>query len=120
VSAIFDTVRFCSYLPKLIGAAAIIAMLAPPAAMAQQTLGGTIAPTFSGSRAAISPGLPLHAVNPSLSLTAPATSPIQAQIQDDYATSLTGAQRQLFEQNPSGTTHQELLIGRQLNDFAPR
>jgi hypothetical protein len=67
------------------------------------------------------PGAQLHAVNPSLSLIAPATSPIQQQMQDDYATNLMSAQRQLLQQNPSGVSRPELSIGGQLNGFmAPR
>jgi hypothetical protein len=64
--------------------------------------------------------LQLHAVNPSLSLSAPATTPLQQQIQEDYATSLVPAQRQLLQQNPSGVGRQELAIGQQLNGFVPR
>jgi hypothetical protein len=64
--------------------------------------------------------LQLHAVNPSLSLSAPATTPLQQQIQEDYATSLVAAQRQLLQQNPSGVGRQELAIGQQLNGFVPR
>jgi hypothetical protein len=44
-----------------------------------------------------------HAVNPSLSLSSPATTPLQQQIQEDYATSLVPAQRQLLQHNPSAT-----------------
>ena len=63
---------------------------------------------------------PLHAMNPSLSLSAPATSPLQQQMQDDYATQLRGAQQQLLLQNPSGLTRQERGIGHALNGFTPR
>ena len=64
--------------------------------------------------------LQLRAVNPSLSLSTPATTPLQQQIQEDYATSLMAAQRQLLQQNPSGVGRQELAIGQQLNGFAAR
>jgi hypothetical protein len=90
-------------------AAAISASLAIQPAAAQQ-VGGTLSATLA-------PGLRLHAVNPSLSLTGPATGPIQQQMQDDYATDLMGAQRQLLQENPSGTTREELSIGRQLNGY---
>jgi hypothetical protein len=60
------------------------------------------------------------AANPSISLSAPATSPIQAQMQDDYATQLMGDQRQLLQQNPSGLTRPEIEIGNTLNGFVPR
>jgi hypothetical protein len=59
-------------------------------------------------------------VNPSISLSAPATSPVEAQIQNDYATQLSVEQRQLLQQYPSGTTRQELAIGHALNGFMPR
>jgi hypothetical protein len=42
-------------------------------------------------------------------------------MQDDYATNLMSAQRQLLQQNPSGVSRPELSIGGQLNGFmAPR
>ena len=63
---------------------------------------------------------PLHAMNPSLSLSAPATSPLQQQMQDDYATQLRGAQQNLLLQNPSGATRAERNIGHALNGFTPR
>ncbi len=108
-------------LALLIGAAAIFASLSTQPAAAQQALGGTFSPALPGSSAVIAPGVRLHAVNPSLSLTAPADTPIQEQMQDDYATSLMNAQRQLLQQNPSGTTREELSIGQQLNGYtAPR
>jgi len=67
------------------------------------------------------PPLELHAVNPSLSLSAPTTTPLQAQMRQDYATGLMGAQRDLLQQNPSGLGRQEEAIGHELNGFtAPR
>ena len=62
-------------------------------------------------------GVSAHAINPSLSLSSPATSPLQEQIQDDYATGLIGAQRDLLHQNSSGLGRQELAIGHELNSF---
>ena len=59
----------------------------------------------------------LHAVNPSLSLSAPSNSPLQEQMREDYATGLRGAQRDLLQQNPSGLGRQEQAIGRQLNSY---
>jgi len=59
----------------------------------------------------------LHAVNPSLSLSAPTSSPLQQQMREDYHTSLMGAQRELLQQNPSGLGRQEQAIGRQLNSY---
>jgi hypothetical protein len=67
------------------------------------------------------PPLQLHAVNPSLSLSPPTTSPLQEQMRQDYATGLMGAQRELLQQNPSGLGRQEEAIGRELNGYtAPR
>jgi hypothetical protein len=59
----------------------------------------------------------LHPVNPSLSLSAPTNTPLQAQMRQDYATSLMGAQRDLLLQNPSGLGRQEQAIGRELNNY---
>jgi hypothetical protein len=66
------------------------------------------------------PAAQLHAVNPSMSLTAPTNSPLQDQMRQDYATGLMGAQRDLLQQNPSGLGRQEEGIGRQLNGYTPR
>jgi hypothetical protein len=63
---------------------------------------------------------PGHGVNPSLSLSAPATTPLQQQMQDDYAAQLRATQRDLLQRNPSGLTRQELAIGHELNGYAPR
>ena len=59
----------------------------------------------------------LYAVNPSMSLSAPTTSPLQQQMREDYATGLRGAQRELLQQNPSGLGRQEQAIGRELNGY---
>jgi hypothetical protein len=59
----------------------------------------------------------LHAVNPSLSLSAPTNSPLEEQMREDYHTNLMGAQRELLQQNPSGLGRQEQAIGRQLNSY---
>jgi hypothetical protein len=102
--------------PLLVAAVAIAAAFATHPAAAQQ-LGG-MPPAMGATRAPmLAPGLQLHAVNPSLSLSAPATSPLQQQTQDDYATSLMQAQRQLMQQTPSGDNRAELSIGNQLNGF---
>jgi hypothetical protein len=66
------------------------------------------------------PPAPLHAMNRSLSLSTPATNPLQQQMQDDYATNLMAAQRERLQLNPSGLTRQERAIGHALNGFAPR
>ena len=66
------------------------------------------------------PGMQLHAVNPSMSLSAPTNNPLQEQMRQDYATGLMGAQRDLLQQNPSGLGRQEQAIGRELNGYTPR
>ena len=62
----------------------------------------------------------LHAVNPSLSLSAPTNNPVQEQMREGYASSLMGAQRELLQQNPSGLGRQELEVGRELNGYIPK
>jgi hypothetical protein len=65
--------------------------------------------------------MPHPALNPSLSLSAPTTNPLQAQMREDYATSLRAQQRDLLQQNPSGLSRDELAIGHELNGYtAPR
>lgn len=91
---------------SLIAALAISACLAATSVRAQQREVG---------------GPPqLHAVNPSLSLSAPTNSPLQEQMRQDYATQLMGTQRELLQQNPSGLGRQEQGIGRELNGYTPR
>ncbi len=62
----------------------------------------------------------LHAVNPSISLSAPTNNPLQEQMRQDYDTQLMGAQQELLQQNPSGLGRQEQAIGRELNGYTPR
>jgi hypothetical protein len=62
----------------------------------------------------------LHAVNPSMSLSAPTNNPLQEQMRQDYGTQLMGAQRELLQQNPSGLGRQEQAIGSELNGYTPR
>jgi hypothetical protein len=66
------------------------------------------------------PAPPVHAFNPSLTLSAPTNSPVQEQMREDYASSLMAGQRQLLQQNPSGVGRQELEIGRELSGYTPR
>jgi hypothetical protein len=56
----------------------------------------------------------------SVSLSTPGTSPLQQQMQDDYATQLRQAQQNLMQQNPSGLTRPELGIDHSLNGFVPQ
>jgi hypothetical protein len=67
----------------------------------------------------LAPHVSAHAVNPNISLSAPAASPFEQQTQYDYATQLMQSQRELLQQNPSGTTRQELAIGHALDGFTP-
>ena len=67
------------------------------------------------------PAAQSRAVNPNLSLSAPTNGPLQAQMRENYATILRGAQRDLLRQNPSGLTPDQLAIGHELNGYvAPR
>ena len=84
----------------------IFATLAATPVMAQQS--GTV------------PGQLPHITNQSVSLSAPATTPLQQQMQDDYATQLRGVQQNLLQQNPSGLTRPELGVSRALTGFTPR
>jgi hypothetical protein len=70
------------------------------------------APTMGAARVPQS-----HAVNPSMSLSASTNSPLQAQMRENYATGLRGAQRDLLQQNPSGLTPDQLAIGHELNGY---
>jgi hypothetical protein len=79
-----------------------------------------IAVRSAAQQRGIAPHLQRHAVNPSMSLSAPTTSPLQEQMRDDYATGLMGAQRELLQQNPSGVGRQQLEIGRELNGYTPK
>jgi hypothetical protein len=58
-----------------------------------------------------------HAFNPNMSLSAPTNGPLQAQMRENYATSLRAAQHDLLRQNPSGLTRDELTIGHELNGY---
>ena len=75
-----------------------------------------MAPVGAQQRA-IEPLMQLHAVNPSLSTSAPTNSPIQEQMRQDYTTGLMGAQRDLLQQNTSGLGRQEEAVGRELNGY---
>jgi hypothetical protein len=90
------------------------------AALSVVLLTATGTSLFAQQRA-IMPQLQMHSVNPGVSLSDPATTPLQQQMQDDYATSLMATQRQLLQQNPSGVSRPEIGIGHELNSFtAPR
>jgi len=97
---------------KFMAAALVLAAFATPAA-AQST--GMMLPHGSGMYGARAPLL-----HPNVSISAPAANPLQAQMQDDYATQLQTEQREMLQQNPSGMSRDELTIGGQLNGFTPR
>ena len=97
------------------GCLLIVAALAvPPAAAQLRGSAGAVPGSVTG------PSLAPHIINPSTSLSAPATSPLQQQMQDDYATQLRSAQHELLLQNPSGDTRPEMGLNRALNGFTPR
>ena len=81
-----------------------------------------VAPVMAQQRTNTVPTPTPHIITPpgSITLSSPATSPLQQQIQDDYATQLRAAQQQLLQQNPSGLTRPELGISRTLNGFTPQ
>jgi hypothetical protein len=64
--------------------------------------------------------LHLPAVNPSMSLAAPAANPLQEQMREDYATGLINDQRELLQDNASGATREEREIEQQLNGYTPQ
>jgi hypothetical protein len=92
----------------------VVALAATPAAA---QIGGSAGAPRGG--VALPTPVP-HIINPSTSLSAPATSPLQQQMQDDYATQLRSAQHDLLLQNPSGQTRPEMGLSRALNGFTPQ
>ena len=88
------------------------------AAVTLLLMASTIVPAAAQQRS-LAPHLSVDAVNPNISLSAPAASPFEQQTQYDYATQLIQSQRELLQQNPSGTTRQELAIGHALNGYTP-
>jgi hypothetical protein len=87
------------------------------AASSLATLGWLAVTPVPAQERAMEPPPQLHAVNPTLSLSAPTNSPLQEQMREDYASSLRAAQRQLLQENPSGLGRQEQEIGRELNGY---
>lgn len=78
-----------------------------------------VATSVGAQEREVGPMPQLHAVNPSMSLSAPMNAPLQEQMRQDYATQLMGSQRELLQQNPSGLGRQEQAIGRELNGYTP-
>jgi hypothetical protein len=90
------------------------------AALATPVAAQGIRSTMPGTVARSAPIAIPHIANTGTSLANPATSPLQQQMQQDYATQLRGAQQQLLMQNPSGLSRGEENISRQLNGFRPQ
>jgi hypothetical protein len=59
----------------------------------------------------------LRTLNPGVSLTTPATTPFEQQMQQNSATQLQQAQRDLLLQNPSGLSRSEIAVGHDLNGY---
>ena len=57
------------------------------------------------------------ALNPNMSLSAPATSPVQQQMRENYRSQLQQEQRDLLQQNPSGLGRDQIEIQHELNDY---
>jgi hypothetical protein len=55
--------------------------------------------------------------HPGVSLTAPATTPFDQQMQQSSATQLQQTQHDLLQQNPSGLTRSEISVGNDLNGY---
>jgi hypothetical protein len=55
------------------------------------------------------------ALNPNLSLSAPATAPVQQQIRENYRTQLLQERRELLLQNPAGLSRDQIEIQHQLD-----
>ena len=57
------------------------------------------------------------ALNPNLSLSAPATAPVQQQMRENYRTQLQQEQRELMQQNPTGLGREQIEIQHELNNY---
>lgn len=110
----------------LVSAVAVVFLSGSPLSAQQRAVRRGLSSNVINSNRGMSPnatinpgrGVFAHALKPSLSLSAPATSPLQQQMQDNYATGLRAVQCDLLRQNPSGLGRQELAIGHELNSFA--
>jgi hypothetical protein len=58
-----------------------------------------------------------HARNHSTPLSAPAATPLEQQMQQNYRTDLMQAQRELLQANPSGLGREQIGIGHELNMY---
>jgi hypothetical protein len=76
-------------------------------------------PALAQQQRDMMPHVQSHAVNPGLSLSAPAASPLQQDAREDYATGLMMQQHETLQHNPSGLNRPEMAIGRAHNGYAP-
>ena len=62
------------------------------------------------------------ALNPNLSMSVPATAPVQQQMRENYRSQLQQERRELLSQNPSGLSRDQMEIQHQLDLYnsAPR
>lgn len=63
------------------------------------------------------PAVAQPALNPNLSLSSPATSPVQQQMRENYRSQLQQEQRELTRQNPSGLSRDQIEIQHELNNY---
>ncbi len=57
------------------------------------------------------------ALNPNMSLSSPATAPVQQQMRENYRSLLQQEQRDLLRQNPSGLGRDQIDIQHELNNY---
>jgi hypothetical protein len=57
------------------------------------------------------------ALNPNMSLSSPATAPVQQQMRENYRSLLQQEQRELLQQNPSGLGRDQIDIQHELNNY---
>ena len=57
------------------------------------------------------------ALNPNMSLSSPATAPVQQQMRENYRSLLQQEQRDLMRQNPSGLGRDQIDIQHELNNY---
>ena len=105
---------------SVFAAAAIAAAFAAQPVAAQRLGGGMPSSMDVGRFPMAAPGWGCARSIPSMSLSAPASGPLQEQMQDDYATTLHDSQRELLQQNPSGNSPAELRseVAQQLHPAA--
>lgn len=63
------------------------------------------------------PAVAQPALNPNMSLSYPATSPVQQQMRENYRSQLQQERRELLQQNPSGLSRDQIEIQHELNNY---